>query len=264
MNKNGALPVTHVIEGAYRRFAKRLALPLIGSVIVFGVVGCASQSSNVGSDTTASTAPATQVVATKPVAFTPTIGAPAKISKKLNAALVAAAGERNVPVATKKEAEYTVRGYVSAKPGPTGTKLACIWDIEDSSGKRVKRFTVSELISGKKGGNAWALVDDAALQRVAGQTMDKLTGLVPSDGSTAVSQSNPNKTSIAASTANRSSASPRTTASTRPHRTPSTATSRNNNTVLATQTNSSMTIQVIVFILHLDRFRIFMKNTYLT
>jgi hypothetical protein len=93
--------------------------------------------------------------------------------------LAAAAAQKSMPVVPSKQADYTIRGYLVAAADPKGTKLSYIWDVTDKGGKRAKRFQGNELIEGKKGGNAWKAVDDAALQRVAAKTTDELLAWLP-------------------------------------------------------------------------------------
>jgi hypothetical protein len=130
-----------------------------------------------------------QQVKSKPIAFAPVIGAPAKISSKMNEFLVASAGQKNIPVVAPKEAEYTVRGYLVAAADAKGTKLSYIWDITDKGGKRAKRIQGDELIEGKKGGDPWALVDEPAMQRVAAKTADELIAWIPTSGGPAATAS---------------------------------------------------------------------------
>lgn len=167
-----------VIAGTLRSRAKRLALPLIGGLVALGLVGCSSQTAV----DTAPVAQAQQAQPTKPIAFAPIIGAPSSVGKKFIEALTASAAQKSIPVVTSKEADYTIRGYLVAAADPKGTKLSYIWDITDKSSKRAKRFQGDELIEGKKGGDAWALVDEAAMQRVASKTTDELVTWLPKAG----------------------------------------------------------------------------------
>mgnify|MGYP007039600010 FL=1 len=80
---------------------------------------------------------------------------------KMNELLVATAGQKSMPVVPPKDAEYTIRGYLVAATDPKGTKLSYIWDVSDKANKR-KRIQGDELIEGKKGGDPWAAVNDAA------------------------------------------------------------------------------------------------------
>ncbi len=134
------------------------------------LAGCETSSNSSGNAVVGSLTATQQQVQAKPVAFAPVIGAPAKVSSKMNESLAAAAGQKNIRVASSQDAEYTIRGYLVAAADAKGTKLSYIWDITDKSGKRAKRLQGDELIEGKKGGDPWALVDDAAIQRIAAKT----------------------------------------------------------------------------------------------
>jgi hypothetical protein len=191
--------VTRVTVKTARCGARRVALPLMGGLIALFLAACETGSSSSGSTPTASLTAAPQQVQSKPISFAPVIGAPGKISSKMNELLVASAGQKNIPVVASKEADYTVRGYLVAAADPQGTKLSYIWDITDKSGKRAKRLQGDELIQGKKGGDPWALVDDAAMERVAARTTEDLVAWMPGGvpSSTASTQDNTQQTAQA-------------------------------------------------------------------
>ncbi|WP_088348538.1 MULTISPECIES: hypothetical protein [Rhodomicrobium] len=151
------------------------------------MAGCETSSSGSGDPVaSALTSPQQpQQAQAKPIAFAPVIGAPAKVSSKMNELLVASAGQQGIPVVASKDAEYTIRGYLVAAADPKGTKLSYIWDVTDKSGKRAKRLQGDELIEGKKGGDPWTLVDDAAMQRIAAKTTEQIVAWMPSAGTTA-------------------------------------------------------------------------------
>jgi hypothetical protein len=176
--------VTGVSVKTARRGAGRVAGPLIGGLLAVLLAGCETSNSLTGGDATSAALAPQQPIQSKPVAFAPVIGAPAKVSAKLNEMLVATAGQKAVPVVPPKEAEYTVRGYLVAAPDPKGTKLSYIWDVSDKANKR-KRIQGEELIEGKKGGDPWAAVDDAAMQRVATKAIDDISAFLPKGNGTA-------------------------------------------------------------------------------
>ncbi|NJM33794.1 MAG: hypothetical protein HC850_02765 [Rhodomicrobium sp.] len=97
----------------------------------------------------------------------------------MNETLTASAKQKNLAVASSQDAEYTIRGYLVAAADAKGAKLSYIWDITDKSGKRAKRLQGDELIEGKKGGDPWALVDDAAIERIAARTTDDIIAWMP-------------------------------------------------------------------------------------
>ena len=176
--------MTRVTVMTARCGARRVALPLIGGLIALSLAACETSPSTSG-EAVSSNLTSPQPVKSKPIAFAPVIGAPAKVSSKMNELLVASAGQKNIPVVAPKEAEYTVRGYLVAAADAKGTKLSYIWDITDKGGKRAKRIQGDELIEGKKGGDPWALVDEPAMQRVAAKTSDDLIAWMPASAAPA-------------------------------------------------------------------------------
>ena len=181
--------MTRVTVLTARCGARRVALPLIGGLIALSLAACETSSSTSNEAVSGNLASPQQQVKSKPIAFAPVIGAPAKISSKMNELLIASAGQKNIPVVAPKEAEYTVRGYLVAAADAKGTKLSYIWDITDKGGKRAKRIQGDELIEGKKGGDPWALVDEPAMQRVAAKTADDLIAWIPTSGAPAATAS---------------------------------------------------------------------------
>ena len=181
--------MTRVTVMTARCGARRVALPLIGGLIALSLAACETSSSNSGGAVSSNLTSPQQQVQSKPIAFAPVIGAPAKVASKMNELLVASAGQKNIPVVPPKEADYTVRGYLVAAADAKGTKFSYIWDITDKGGKRAKRIQGDELIEGKKGGDPWALVDEAAMQRVAVKTADDLLAWIPTSGGPAATAS---------------------------------------------------------------------------
>lgn len=169
---------------------RRIAPPMVCGLLALFLAGCETRSSSSGDGLVGSlfgsndeanqpgpgqgqTAQAAAEV--KPLTFAPVIGAPAAISSQMSEKLVAAANAKNLKVESSNSSGYTVRGYLVAASAPSGTKLSYIWDIRDQSGKRAQRFQGDEIIEGKKGGDPWALVDDAAIERIASSTADKIS-----------------------------------------------------------------------------------------
>ncbi len=181
MKKREAAPVTLVSGKTVSRGARRAVGLVICGLLAVMAAGCSSSGPTLGeAASTAALAPPQQA-STKPVTFAPVIGAPAKVSTKLNEMLVAQAGQKSMPVVPPKDAEYTIRGYLVAASDPKGTKLSYIWDVSDKANKR-KRIQGEELIEGKKGGDPWAAVDDAAMQRVAGKAVGEISDWLPKNG----------------------------------------------------------------------------------
>lgn len=210
MKIRGATQVTRVTVRTARCGARRVALPLLGGFFALFLAACETSTSSTSDPVVGSlaTAPVQQQSQVKPIAFAPVIGAPAKVSSKMNELLVAAAGQRNIPVAASKDAEYTIRGYLVAAADPKGTKLSYIWDVTDKSGKRAKRLQGDELIEGKKGGDPWALVDDAAMQSIADKTTEQIVAWMPTSGSDGATASAPQDAAPQAAPVRQASAEP--------------------------------------------------------
>jgi hypothetical protein len=173
-------------NGAARAGIWRFALPLIGGVMMLTLAGCSGDNATFDLGLTSAepsdqAAEAAELQKTKPIAFAPVIGAPSKISLKLNKMLKEVAEQKAIPVVSTKQAEYTIRGYLVAQSSPKGTKLSYIWDISDKAGKRAKRFQGDDLIEGKKGGDPWSAVDDEVMNKLAGKTVDDLLTWLPKD-----------------------------------------------------------------------------------
>lgn len=173
--------MTHVNVAAAPYAGRRVAPLLIGALLAIALTACETASLQEGGAGTAQLAPAQQPAASK-VAFAPVIGAPAKISSKMNELLAFSAKEKNIPVAEAKDADFTVKGYLVAAAGGKGTKLSYIWDVTDKSGKRVRRIQGEELVSERKSGDPWSAVDDAAVQKVAAKTSAELANWLPKPG----------------------------------------------------------------------------------
>ena len=112
--------MTRVTVMTARCGARRVALPLVGGLIALSLAACETSSSNSGGVANSSLASAPPQVKSKPIAFAPVIGAPSKVSSKMNELLVASAGQKNIPVVSAKEADYTVRGYLVAAADAEG------------------------------------------------------------------------------------------------------------------------------------------------
>ncbi len=148
---------------------KRVAL-LAGMIISLTLTACGGGDSLTGGDLNQ---PLDQPKIAS-IAFAPIIAAPPAISTKMVNALTAAAKQKNIPVVDPKDADYSVMGLMQAGKETRGSRVTYIGDITDKTGKRVKRIQGDEIVSPKKSGDPWALVDDAALDRVAAKAATDL------------------------------------------------------------------------------------------
>jgi hypothetical protein len=164
--------VTRVDVAATRCAVLRVVSFSIVALFSLALAACGGSSGVSGaSQSVASTAPALP-----PVSFVQIIGAPPDITNKLTDEVNSAAKERQINVvASEKEADYSVRGYLVAAPDSKGTKLSYIWDVSDKSGKRVRRIQNDEIVDGRKGGDPWSAVDDSALKKIALRTTSELS-----------------------------------------------------------------------------------------
>lgn len=110
-----------------------------------------------------------------PVSIVQIIGAPPDVTEKLQNAVTASAKDKDLTLVGDKDADYTVRGYLVAENIAKGTKLSCIWDVSDKNGKRARRIQNDEIVEGRKTGDPWGAIDDAALKKVAGKTTSELS-----------------------------------------------------------------------------------------
>ncbi|MDX2264262.1 MAG: hypothetical protein NW215_04765 [Hyphomicrobiales bacterium] len=163
--------------------ATRRIIVAAGMLSCLALAGCGGGAATDGADLTG-LAPQNQPKVAS-VAFAPIIGAPQALGLKMTDALTAAAKEKSIPVAGAGEADYSIMGLMQAGRETAGSRLTYIGDIADKSGKRLKRVQVDEIVSPKKSGDPWALIDDASMQRVAtraaGEIHAYLTGAKPAE-----------------------------------------------------------------------------------
>jgi hypothetical protein len=109
------------------------------------------------------------------MAFVPVTGAPSEPVARLNVAIKQEAARRNITIVQPGDptADYTVKGYLSAVGGTSGTVFVFVWDIADRSGARVHRVSGQES-SARGAPDPWAAVDDDTLNLVALRTVDSI------------------------------------------------------------------------------------------
>jgi hypothetical protein len=175
--------VTKTDDAVARPVVRHAALILALGLAGLGLGGCETSSLLGGAGAAPQAAAVAQPTKAK-VAFAPIIGAPANVSNLLTANLVSAVERQSVPVARApgEATDYTIRGYVVAAAEKAGTKISYIWDVTDKEGKRAHRITGEEFAPGKPGKDPWASVDQAMLERIAGNTSAQLAAFVPNAG----------------------------------------------------------------------------------
>ena len=71
------------------------------------------------------------------------------------------------------KARYLARGYVTASLIEGGAEVDIVWDVFTPDKKRAQRLSDAIAVKGS-GDDAWAMVDDAALNSVAAKCADDL------------------------------------------------------------------------------------------
>jgi hypothetical protein len=107
------------------------------------------------------------------VAIVSVEGAPADRSSHLTQSLDEAAAARRIAVVNPAKARYLVRGYLTASPIEGGAEVDLVFDVFTPDKKRVQRLSDAIAVRGS-GEDAWAMVDDAALDSVAAKSADDL------------------------------------------------------------------------------------------
>ena len=117
--------------------------------------------------------------ATTPIWPAPTVaiasvdGAPADVSTRFRQSLDEAAAARRIAVAAPAKAHYLVRGYVTASLIEGGAEIDIVWDVFTPDKQRAQRLSDAIAVKGS-GDDAWAMIDDAALNSVAAKCADDL------------------------------------------------------------------------------------------
>jgi hypothetical protein len=107
------------------------------------------------------------------VAIASVDGAPTDVSMRFRQSLDDAAAARRIAVVAPAKARYLVRGYVTASPIEGGAEVDIVWDVFTPDKKRAQRLSDAIAVRGS-GDDAWAMIDDAALNSVAAKCADDL------------------------------------------------------------------------------------------
>lgn len=168
----------------------RTAGMLAATIAAMGLAGCETSSNLLGSNNSpppsASLTPPPTAAQPAPqsavrVAIAPVIGPPEQVSKALASQVADAAQRQKVAIAQGPDgAAYTLRGYfVAPSKDKAGNKLSYIWDVTDSSGKRVNRITGEETLAAAGGADPWAAVSPAIIQAISDKTASSLATWLP-------------------------------------------------------------------------------------
>jgi hypothetical protein len=107
------------------------------------------------------------------VAIVSVDGAPSDLSTRFRQSLDEAAAARRIASAAPAKARYLVRGYLTASPIEGGAEVDVVWDVFTPDKRRAQRLTDAIAVKGS-GDDAWAMIDDAALNSVAAKCADDL------------------------------------------------------------------------------------------
>jgi hypothetical protein len=97
----------------------------------------------------------------------------ADLSAHFSQSLAEAAAARRIAVVDSAKARYLVRGYLTAAPIEGGAEVDLVWDVFTPDKKRVQRLSDAIGVRGT-GDDAWAMIDDSAMDSVAAKSADDL------------------------------------------------------------------------------------------
>lgn len=144
--------------GAVRRAASLLT----GALLLGGLTGCSGDLFMKGDTANSS------MKAKPTVALSPAQGVPQKFAGKVDEELATSVRGGGVAIVDQKDALYIVKPtYVAEANGRHGTKVAYTIDVTDKAGNNVRSIKGEEVVSGKRGGDAWRHVKEEAIQKVA-------------------------------------------------------------------------------------------------
>ncbi|BCP54654.1 hypothetical protein K32_32710 [Kaistia sp. 32K] len=159
--------------------------PLLGCIAIllatFALAACNNTLSSgqpaASATSSDSSAPARPAIpfATAKFSFAPVTGAPPNILSSLSTQLAQEAAAQNVALVPSGDAQanYVIKGYLSAVGDSSGTILVYVWDVFDAGGRRVHRISGQET-STNGSQDPWLGVDGATLSNVARRTIASL------------------------------------------------------------------------------------------
>jgi len=112
-------------------------------------------------------------------AFADITGAPQEQLIMLDRALKAEARLRKINIVPSDDpsATYIVKGYLSAIGDSRSTLLVHVWDVLDTSGRRLHRFSGQEKGGGTQA-DPWSGIEETPIRRAAGEAIDDLAGWI--------------------------------------------------------------------------------------
>ena len=142
--------------------ARNAASLLTGALMLAGLTGCSSDLFLKGDSANAN------MKAKPSIALAPVQGVPDKYAAKVNDQFTQSIKASGAQLVDAKDAAYTLKPtYVAEANGRHGTKVVYTVDVTDKTGNKVRSITGEEVVSGKRGGDAWRHVSEDAVQKVA-------------------------------------------------------------------------------------------------
>lgn len=96
---------------------------------------------------------------------------------RLHAALSRALSAREVATAPSASANYLVQGHMSAWRSDNGVAISWVWDVYDSSRRRLHRLE-DRIEAAASGADPWSSLDGAALESVASGAAQELAAFL--------------------------------------------------------------------------------------
>jgi len=159
----------------------KLLIPIL-AVFCLALAGCNENGPLSGSSMVKAPAGAA------PVALLSLEGAPTNVTARLAGALSREAQARAIVlVPGSGSPRYKLKGYLAAAPGAGGATVTWVWDVFDGARQRTQRLEGTQQVNGS---DAWRAIDDAALSRIAGCSMDGVARFL-SEGADAIAATQP-------------------------------------------------------------------------
>lgn len=159
-----------------RPFHVSVLRPIAGLLLLTALAAC--QSSPQPPSPIATTAPAPSISGQidedegVTFAFEPFTGAPGNLADTLSEFIGREAKAQGITLVRRvgAAATYRVNGYLAATGQPSNGSVFYVFDIVDTSGRRVKRISGVESTGGASG-DPWQAVDSGTLSRIAQRSM---------------------------------------------------------------------------------------------
>lgn len=185
------ITVVRTSQEAMRKNISRLSALLLCGVLFSGCETANSLLTSAGLTNT-SNSTSTPVVEQTPassqpqrsqIAVAPVVGPPDETSRALQTKISTALQAQKVTVANQftDPSEFTLRGYVVAAKEKSSAKISYIWDITDSTGKRINRVSGEELATlGGETSDVWSAVTPQIIDKISTKTVSSVAAWLPS------------------------------------------------------------------------------------